>query len=120
MSTIIKLLALSILCLTFVTIHGKKCRALVLEGGGDKGAYQAGAIRGLFESLPRNESAYDVISGVSIGAINGVSYALHRPGDEDEATNFLRKFKNLQSTCFNFLTYFIKRIFAKNYYWLMS
>lgn len=66
-----------------------------MEGGGDKGAYQAGAIRGLFESLPKHESSYDVVSGVSIGAINGVGYSLHKPGNEDEATQWLRKSPNL-------------------------
>ena len=70
----------------------KKCRALVLEGGGDKGAYQVGGIRGLVENLPPKESMYDVISGVSIGAINAVGFSFFEKGDEEAASQFLRKF----------------------------
>ena len=35
-----------------------KWRALILEGGGDKGAYQVGGIRGLVESLDPSEVQY--------------------------------------------------------------
>ena len=40
---------------------------LVLEGGGAKGAYQAGAIKALLD----NDYKFDLITGTSIGAING-------------------------------------------------
>lgn len=40
---------------------------LVLEGGGAKGAYQAGAIKALLD----NGYEFDLITGTSIGAING-------------------------------------------------
>lgn len=40
-----------------------KCRALALEGGGDAGSWQAGAIAGLVANLPDEEVQYDVISG---------------------------------------------------------
>jgi NTE family protein len=52
-------------------------RALVLTGGGARGAYQAGAIQGLYERGER----FDLICGTSIGAING---ALVAQGDLDE------------------------------------
>lgn len=42
-------------------------RALVLSGGGSKGAYQAGALKHILGEL---EVAYDVFCGVSVGAIN--------------------------------------------------
>lgn len=67
----------------------KKCRALVLEGGGDRGAYQVGAIRGLVESMEAKESMYDVVSGVSIGSINAIGLSLFKKGDEDAATKWL-------------------------------
>ena len=70
---------------------GKKCRALVLEGGGDLGAYQAGVIRGMYEKLG-DEAKYDVFSGVSAGAVNAITYSFFDKGQEEEATNFLRKF----------------------------
>lgn len=41
---------------------------LCLSGGGAKGSYQAGVIKGLYD---RGINKFDVISGTSIGAING-------------------------------------------------
>lgn len=46
-----------------------KKTALVLQGGGALGAYQCGAIKGFFEQDPNFSPC--IISGVSIGAING-------------------------------------------------
>jgi NTE family protein len=43
-------------------------RALVLSGGGSKGAYQVGAIRYLTEVLGLS---WGLVSGVSVGALNG-------------------------------------------------
>jgi len=96
-----------LLCILLVLtkVHAKKCTALVLEGGGDKGAYQAGAIRGLYEAAG-NESTYDVLSGVSIGAINAVAYSLIEAGHEDKATKFLRKHSKLTLAILNFLLYY--------------
>ncbi|HSQ89527.1 patatin-like phospholipase family protein [Romboutsia sp.] len=41
---------------------------LCLSGGGAKGSYQAGVVKGLYD---RGINKFDVISGTSIGAING-------------------------------------------------
>lgn len=74
------------------------CRALVLEGGGDKGAYQAGALAKMFELIP-NEIKYDVISGVSVGALNAAALAQFAIGDEGNMTNFLLDiWKNIQAS----------------------
>ena len=62
-------------------------RALVLQGGGALGAYQAGVFKSLYEKMKGNQNndgnghhhLFDVIAGTSIGAINGailVSYFL--------------------------------------------
>ena len=61
-------------------------RALVLQGGGAPGAYQAGAFKALYEKLRKiigsgdndnNEPLFDIIAGTSIGAINGaISFAI--------------------------------------------
>lgn len=48
--------------------------ALVLSGGGANGAFQAGAISALYE----NRLTFDVISGVSVGALNGALVASGR------------------------------------------
>ena len=85
-------LIISMLLLLATFTQAKKCKALALEGGGDKGAYQAGAIRGLYEALGQAEGTYDVLNGVSIGAINAVGYSVHKEGDEDTATQWLCKY----------------------------
>jgi NTE family protein len=61
-------------------------RALVFQGGGALGAYQAGVFKALYEKIKRNQiddgndiPIFDIIAGTSIGAINGailVSYFL--------------------------------------------
>ena len=62
-------------------------RALVLQGGGALGAYQAGVFKSLYEKMKGNQNndgnghhhLFDIIAGTSIGAINGailVSYFL--------------------------------------------
>jgi len=62
-------------------------RALILQGGGALGAYQAGVFKSLYEKMKRNQNnggddhhhLFDIIAGTSIGAINGailVSYFL--------------------------------------------
>jgi NTE family protein len=63
-----------------------KQRALIFQGGGALGAYEAGVYRVLHDwvyknitSANKNENLFDVVAGTSIGAINGaiiVSYVL--------------------------------------------
>ena len=70
----------------------KGCRALALEGGGDKGAYEIGALRGILESLDPSEVEYDVITGISVGAINAFGLSLFPTGKEWEASDFMLNF----------------------------
>lgn len=53
--------------------------ALVLSGGGARGAYQVGVLRGLVEEgfLPRDGSAVDVLIGSSAGSINCAALAAY-------------------------------------------
>jgi NTE family protein len=48
---------------------------LVLTGGGARAAYQVGAIRALAEILPAGPLPFDVLAGISAGAINTVILA---------------------------------------------
>lgn len=52
--------------------------ALVLAGGGVKGAYQAGAIEAVFES------GYQpgIVTGISVGALNAAFLAAHQDSDQ--------------------------------------
>lgn len=52
-----------------------KTYAVALEGGGAKGAYQAGAIKALSE----HGFKYNAVSGTSVGALNGAIMAMRRP-----------------------------------------
>jgi len=62
---------------------------LVLEAGGDRGSYQAGALRELVDLLPADEVAYDVVTGISVGSINGLVFSSFEKGKEKEAVDFL-------------------------------
>jgi NTE family protein len=58
-------------------IHAENSRtALVLPGGGARGAFQVGVLRAIAEMMPhRCENPFPVISGTSAGAINSVVLA---------------------------------------------
>lgn len=66
--------------------------ALVLSGGGARGAYQAGVLKGLSEILTdKKKNPFQIISGVSAGAINCAKLAcdLDHFGNAIEKLNFL-------------------------------
>ena len=55
---------------------GNKKTALVLPGGGARGAFQVGVLKALAELMPKgSQNPFDVISGTSAGAINSVVLA---------------------------------------------
>jgi len=76
----------------FIAAEKKKCRALVLEGGGPRNAYSAGVLKAIVDLLPKEERAYDVVSGVSMGAVNTFILGMHAPGDEEAAVKETLKF----------------------------
>jgi len=51
--------------------------ALMLPGGGARGAYQVGVIKALMDYLPGPESPFPIIAGTSAGAINAAVMASH-------------------------------------------
>lgn len=61
-------------------------KALVLSGGGAKGAFQAGAIKHL---IGERREQYDIISGTSVGALNGAFLAMFGAGEEGIAADGL-------------------------------
>ena len=69
--------------------RGRKPRiGLVLTGGGARAAYQVGLVRHLAARMP--EFHFDVLTGVSAGAINASFLASH-PGSAAEATEDLSR-----------------------------
>ena len=55
-----------------VSAGDKKCRALVLSGGGTNGAWEAGVIWGLTHYGDPTDYYYDVHTGVSAGSVNTI------------------------------------------------
>ncbi len=60
-------------------------RALVLSGGGARGAYEAGVVRYILEALPDHlgyRPRFDIVCGTSVGAINAawVAATADQPG----------------------------------------
>lgn len=53
-------------------------RALVLSGGGSRGAYQVGAIQALLEG----GRTWDTVHGISVGALNASWIAMHSPMEQ--------------------------------------
>src|SRR5271170_3177108 len=61
-------------------------KALVLSGGGSKGAYQVGALKYLLGEL---ENKYEILCGVSVGAINCAFVSQFEHGKEKECAEEL-------------------------------
>ncbi|PRQ07969.1 patatin-like phospholipase family protein [Enhygromyxa salina] len=53
----------------------RPCTALVLSGGGARGAYEVGVLRYVRERLGAADTRFDVITGTSVGALNGAYIA---------------------------------------------
>ena len=51
-----------------------------------------GAFKGLVDSLDPKEIEYDVVTGISVGAVNAFGYALYPKGQEAEASDFMMNF----------------------------
>ena len=56
--------------------NGYQKTGLILSGGGARAAYQVGVLKAIHKILPRGDyNPFDVISGTSAGAINGIALA---------------------------------------------
>lgn len=88
--------------------QGRKNTALVLSGGGARGAYQAGILAGIAERLG-GDVPFPVITGVSAGGINATSLASARASFRQATRDMLAAWlrlsvKNVFSTDFESLT----------------
>jgi predicted acylesterase/phospholipase RssA len=75
------------LCL--VHSQNETCKVLLLQSGGDKGAYQAGVLQAFAQNLPAADIQYDIISGVSVGGLNAFLLSFFPVGQESQAADFL-------------------------------
>jgi predicted acylesterase/phospholipase RssA len=62
------------------------CRALVLSGGGNNGAWEAGVMWGLANYGNPADYYWDVVTGISAGAINSAGTAGFAPNEVLEMT----------------------------------
>jgi predicted acylesterase/phospholipase RssA len=65
----------------FYTQAEAVCRAVAFSGGGSKGAYESGVVYGFNHAGNPADFAYDVVTGVSAGALNAACMALWHPSD---------------------------------------
>ncbi len=76
------------------TESGRPRVAIVLTGGGARGAYQVGVLRGLSRHLP--ELRFPIITGASAGAINAVYLAAHTGTTREAAEGLARVWENIE------------------------
>ncbi|CAG9329564.1 unnamed protein product [Blepharisma stoltei] len=76
---------ISFLSLAYADPH---CYAVSLEGGGSYGAFEAGSLWQIAYTAPVNIS-WDVVTGVSTGALNAGGVAQFKPGNEKAMADFL-------------------------------
>jgi NTE family protein len=69
--------------------------ALVLSGGGARGAYHVGVLAGFAERLPGLE--FPIVTGVSVGAINAAYLAAHPDPLPDAVAGLQREWRRLTS-----------------------
>ncbi|MGV6801359.1 MAG: patatin-like phospholipase family protein [bacterium] len=74
-----------------------KITALALTGGGARGAYQVGVLSAIAEELPPKTLPFDVITGVSVGAINAASLAAGAHDFHTGVQNLVRIWQELNS-----------------------
>ena len=68
--------------------------AIVLTGGGARGAYQAGVLRGIGRGLP--ELRFPIVTGASAGAINAAHLAAHAGSLREAAEDLCRVWESIE------------------------
>lgn len=82
------------------------CHALALEGGGSRGAYQAGALVGLTTLLPGADLEWNVVTGISTGALNSGLVAQFPMGEEAAMAQYAAaKWRSLNGSSSVFIDY---------------
>jgi NTE family protein len=74
-------------------------RAIVLSGGGARGAYEAGVLRYLFEDFPREtgqQVRFDLVGGTSVGAIHACFLAATAEQGEERGPRLVRIWEQLK------------------------
>jgi NTE family protein len=72
------------------TLTGRPKRAVVLSGGGARGAYEAGALQFILDELPKRhgiDPQFEIVCGTSVGAIHAafIAATAHMKGERGPA-----------------------------------
>ena len=67
----------------------QKCLTVSFEGGGSHGAYEAGALLTMVNTLSAADVAYTVVSGISTGALNTAAFIQYPVGQEKAAAQYV-------------------------------
>jgi predicted patatin/cPLA2 family phospholipase len=70
--------------LLLIVVEG--CNILTLSGGGAHGAFQAGVLN----RLQTMNKKWDIITGISVGSLNGIVLGMYTPSDQYMAMNIMR------------------------------
>ena len=84
--------SLAICCISVIAqvqAGDKKCHALALSGGANHGAWEAGVMWGLIHYGDPANFTWDVVTGVSAGAINTAAISVFAAGDDVAMTEYL-------------------------------
>lgn len=80
----------TVVFLTVGNIGGRKyMKALVLSGGGAKGAYELGVLK---RWMSEEKCDYDIMTGVSVGALNVAALGMVEKGSPEKAVEYLENF----------------------------
>ena len=72
-----------------VAAADRVCRALALSGGGSNGAWEAGVLWGFLNYGNPADFEWEVVTGVSAGAINSLAISGWKPGTELDMVQWL-------------------------------
>ncbi len=81
------------------TVNRKPKRAIVLSGGGARGAYEAGVLRFILDELPKRTGVrpdFDIICGTSVGAIHACFLAATADETETRGERLTTIWQNLK------------------------
>jgi predicted patatin/cPLA2 family phospholipase len=90
----IKMLPLFITLAISHRAFGIQCMGLAIEGGGSKGAYQAGVLYEMANSPNNVNMDYNIVSGVSIGSVNAGLVTNYPIGQDKPMANNIVAFWN--------------------------
>jgi predicted acylesterase/phospholipase RssA len=66
---------------------------LALSEASNLGPFQAGAVIGLLEELERmKKPSHNIVSGVTLGALNANIYSQYKMGEEEGVIDHLKRF----------------------------